>query len=162
MTIIQGGPKVAIHRGNKHIYENPFLFIKYAPHGCHDFQNRLKYIYPLFMNTHEHIWCYACKGILNTFLEMIYVSYLFLIHHGLQVPSKIKIKGGEIWGSGRPLHRTTPTNSGNRKLLIQPLTHGNTIMRWCPIMLEVNWKVDGMIVSCNMLRCISALRFPLI
>jgi hypothetical protein len=38
------------------------------------------------------------------------IRFLFLVHHGLQVPPEVKIEWAEVWGPWRPLSGTTATN----------------------------------------------------
>ena len=98
---------------------------------------------------------------------MVYVSYIFLIHHSFQMTPKIEIEKGQIRGSMRPLNWSTSTNSCIWKYLIQVLSLLNTIMRWAPPCWKYAGKLlfllnsDGKISSCNMFIYLLALRFPL-
>ena len=38
---------------------------------------------PLLMNTFRHLWIYACNGVGDTLLDLIYVLCLYLIHNVL-------------------------------------------------------------------------------
>ena len=38
---------------------------------------------PLLKNWFKHMWIYACNGVGDTLLELIYVLYLYLIRNGV-------------------------------------------------------------------------------
>ena len=49
---------------------------------------------PLLKSMLKRSWSYACNCTGDTLREMIYALYLFLIHHGLQIPPPKKKNRG--------------------------------------------------------------------
>jgi len=88
-------------------------------------------------NALTHFWSNCCAGLADANFELIDCPVLSAVYAVLQIPPEKEIARRQVGRTGRPLDRTPPADPSISELGIEPRSHVQCVVCWCPILLEV-------------------------
>ena len=88
-------------------------------------------------NALTHFWSNCCVGLADANFELIDCPVLSAVYAVLQIPPEKEIARRQVGRTSRPLDRTPPADPSISELGIEPRSHVQCVVCWCPILLEV-------------------------